>query len=93
MVRLDLLNGADFLFLVFIALFWIVNPNPFPHGIQVQFYIYLIVAMLVTAGAVFLINYLKGERKGWIEMMQDYPRGVPYMLTISFAFVMSYLWG
>lgn len=92
-MRLGLLNGADFLFLVFISLFWIVNPNPWPHGIQAQFYVYLIVAMLVTAGAVLTVNYLKGERKGLVAMMQDYPRGIPYMLTISLAFVMSWVWG
>jgi hypothetical protein len=93
MVWFDFLNGADFWFLAFIAMFWIVNPNPFPHGIQVQFYVYLIVAMLITAGAVLVVNYFKGDRKGLVAMMQDYPRGIPYMLTISLAFVMSYFWG
>ena len=92
-MKLGLLNGADFLFLLFISLFWIVNPNPWPHGIQFQFYVYLMVAMLVSAGGVLVLNYLRGERKGWIPMMQDYPRGVPYMLTISLAFILSYLLG
>jgi len=92
-LKLGLLNGADFLFLIFIALFWIVNPNPWPHGIQAQFYIYLIVAMLVTAGVVLAINYMKGERKGLVAMMQDYPRGVPYMLPISFGFLLSLVIG
>jgi len=92
-MRLGLLNGADFLFLAFVALFWIVNPHPFPHGIQAQFYIYLIVSMLVTAGMILAINYMKGERKGLVAMMQDYPGGVPYMLTISLAFILSWRLG
>jgi Flp pilus assembly protein protease CpaA len=93
MVQIDLLNGADFIFLSFIALFWIINPHPFPHGIQVQFYVYLLVSMILTSGCILLLNYVRGERKGWVAMMQDYPRGVPYMLTISLAFILSYLWG
>lgn len=94
MVRIDLLNGADFIFLSLIALFWIVNPNPWPHGVQLQFYVYLIVAMLITAAVLPFANYLRGKRSDSLyEMMSNYPRGVPYMLTISFAFVLSYLWG
>lgn len=92
-MKLGLLNGADFMFLIFIALFWIVNPYPLPHGIQAQFYVYLIVAMLVTSGCILGINYVKGERKGLVAMMQDYPRGVPYMLTVSLAFVLSWRLG
>ena len=89
MVWFDLLMGADFWFLAFISLFWIVNPNPFPHGIQAQFYVYLIASMLLTAIAVLVVNYLRGERKGVLAMVQDYPRGVPYILTISLAFVLE----
>jgi Flp pilus assembly protein protease CpaA len=93
MVRIDFLNGADFIFLACIALFWIVNPHPLPHSIQIQFYLYLLISMLVTAAAVLCLNYLRGERKSWIAMMQEYPRGVPYILPVSFAFVLSYLLG
>jgi hypothetical protein len=94
MVKVGLLNGADFLFLLFISLFWIVNPHPLPHGVQIQFYFYLLVAMLITAGILPIANYLRGVKSDSIlELMSTYPRGVPFMLPVSFAFCLSYLVG
>jgi Flp pilus assembly protein protease CpaA len=94
MTKLGLLNGADFMFLLFISLFWIVNPNPWPHGIQVQFYFYLLVAMLLTAAVLPFANYLRGVKSDNIlELMSTYPRGVPFILPISLGFVLSYAVG
>ena len=92
--KTDLLQGADYLFLSFIALFWIVNPhNPWPHGIQIQFYFYLLATMAVTAVLVFIYNVWSDRKGTWIQMLQDYPRGIPFMLPISLAFVLSYFLG
>ena len=93
LVELHLLNGADFIFLACIALFWIVNPNPFPHGIQLQFYFYLLTAMALAGLGAFILNLLADRKGTWIEMVSTIPGGIPFMLPISLAFVMSYLWG
>jgi len=95
MFKLELLQGADYLFLSFISMFWIVNPhNPWPHGVQIQFYIYLMIAMLITAAILPFANYLRGVTSdNLLEMMSTYPRGVPFMLPISAAFLLSYLFG
>jgi Flp pilus assembly protein protease CpaA len=93
MVLIDFLNGADFLFLLFITFFWIINPNPWPHGIQLQFYFYLLTAMAITAIITFSLNCRAKRYGSWIEMINNYPRGVPFMLSISLAFILSYLLG
>ena len=96
--RFGYLEGADFLFLCFISAFWVVNPNPWPHGLmQVIFYIYLIVAMLITAGYIMVYNinrgYLVRSIPDMVRLFSDYPNGFPFMLPISLAFVLSVVLG
>jgi len=86
--------GADFLFLSLISLFWVVTPVGWVHGLmQIQFYIYLIFTSLITAVCLLGINYYKGHRLDVITMMGDYRRGIPYMVPISAAFLMSVAMG
>lgn len=89
-----LIEGADYIFLCCITMFFVVNPFPYAHGLmQIPFYIYLIVSMMVTALGVLAYNYLAGNRWGLVDMMSRYPRGIPFMLPISAAFIVTLLWG
>lgn len=88
------IEGADFMFLFWITMFWVVNPFPVPHGpMQIIFYLYLVVTMIITAGVVLAYNYAKGNRWGLVEMMSCYPGGVPFILPISAAFILSVVMG
>jgi len=94
----DLLQGADFMFLFFISMFWVINPYPVPHGLmQITFYIYLLVVMLLTAPVLLLYNYRKGHRwgglNGVVDMMSVYPGGLPFIIPISIAFILSLVMG
>jgi hypothetical protein len=88
------LEGADFLFLCLISAFWVVNPYPHPHGLmQIIFYIYLAFVSAMTAIVVLGYNILNGNEWELIDMMSHYPRGVPYIIPISVAFLMSVVFG
>ena len=90
----EYLQGADFMFLTFISAFWVINPFPVPHGLmQIMFYIYLLVFTLITAGLVLAYNIWKGNRWGLKDMVSTFPGGVPYVLTISAAFLVSLVIG
>lgn len=86
----DYLQGADFMYLFFISVFWVINPIPVPHGLmQILFYIYLMATLILTASVVLIYNYWKGYRWGLIEMMSTWPGGVPFVIPISIAFLAS----
>jgi len=86
----ELIGGADFIYLCCISLFFVVNPFPYPHGLmQIPFYIYIMIAMAVTALATLAYNYISGNRWTVFEMMSRYPRGIPFMLPISVAFLLT----
>lgn len=93
--RSGYIEGADYLFLCGISLFWVMTPvNGYAHGLmQLLFYPYLIAAMTATALIIFAYNLIKGSRLGIIAMMSYYPGGVPFMLPISAAFIMSVVMG
>ena len=94
MLRFKVIEGADYLYLCIIALFWVVNPYPTNHGImQFVFYAYLMFTLLVTAVVVLLYNVINGHRWGIVDMMSKYPRGVPMLVPIAIAFVLSALFG
>ena len=90
LMETDYIQGADFLFLSFITAFWIINPYPINHGMmQLIFFIDLLTIMILTSLVVLIYNIVKGNRWGLIKMMNTYPRGLPYMIPISVAFLMS----
>jgi len=87
-MRRGMFNGADLLYLWAISAFFIINPFPVPHGIAfVGFYIYLVAAMLLTIPVVMVLNVRAG-RKGF-----QYPGGIPMMLPISAALLMTVAFG
>ena len=92
--RYRVIEGADYLFLCFISMFWIMTPIGGAHGLmQPIFYIYLMFTLFMTAIAVMGYNVIHGNRFGIVEMMSKYPRGVPMMVPISVAFVLSVVMG
>ena len=94
MLKFKVIEGADYLYLCIIALFWVVNPYPTNHGImQFVFYTYLMFTLFVTAAVVLLYNVIKGHRWGIVDMMSKFPCGVPMFVPIAIAFVLSALFG
>jgi Flp pilus assembly protein protease CpaA len=88
------LQGADFMYLFWITMFWVVNPFPVPHGLmQIIFYLYLMIVMILTAPVILVYNYLKGHRWGLVDMMSSFQGGIPFIIPISVAFVLSVMFG
>jgi hypothetical protein len=88
------IHGADFIFLSIISLFFVVNPYPLPHGImQISFYFYLIAVLLFTAVVVLIGNYRGGYRSNLWVMMSRWDRGLPFMIPISIAFIITVMFG
>ena len=91
------IQGADFYFLALIMSFFVVNPYPLPHGIMIlPFMVFLFAMSVVTAIAIFSWNYvrMKGDTSmGLIGMASHFPNGVPYMVTISAAFIITVMFG
>jgi hypothetical protein len=82
------LNGDDLLYLWAISAFFITNPFPVPHGIAfLPFYIYLVAVMLLAIPVVAFLN-LRAGRPGLA-----YPGGIPMMLPISAALIMTVVFG
>lgn len=93
-MRLRCLEGADFLFLSLISLFWVVTPVGWVHGLmQIQFYIFFAFASAITAIYILMYNIMNGNDWDILKMMSEYPCGFPYMITISIAFLMSVVLG
>ena len=89
-VKKGLLQQADGIFLTIISIFYIINPWPVPHGsVQLAFLVNLITMMFMTAIIVVGYNVLKGNRYDLVKMASEYPGGVPFMLPISAAFVLT----
>ena len=94
LMRRDYIQGADMLFLWAVSLFFVTNPYPLPHGIeQFPFYAFLIATMLITAPVLLVLNYYDGERRSVLSMMSHYPGGVPFILPISAALVLTVMFG
>lgn len=92
-----LIGGTDYIFMCLISLFFVVSPLPYPPGhnglMQPMFYCTLILCMMVTCMAVFAYNWIAGNRWTFWKMIQDYPRGIPFILPISAAFLLALAWG
>ena len=83
------MEGADFLWLAAISLFFVINPWPVPHGLmQFPFLIFLVAALLATRMILAGWNLRQGN-----QWNAPYPRGVPMMLPISAALVMTVVMG
>ena len=94
MHRLDFIQGSDFIFLAAISLFFVVAPFPVPHwGAQILFYLYLIAAMIFTAPVLFYLNYRRGFRGSFRAMVSEWPGGIPLILPISAALLMTVVLG
>jgi len=94
MHRLDIIQGADTVFLWAISLFFVAAPFPFPHGnAQVIFYLYLVAMMILTAPVLLFLNLRRGFRGSLPAMMSEWPRGVPLLLPISAALVIAVVVG
>ena len=88
------IEGADMLWLWAISLFFVINPWPVPHGpMQFPFYVFLMGAMVVTAGVLLVLNYRKGYRDSLYQMMSRWDRGVPLVVPISAAFLLAVVLG
>lgn len=88
------IEGADFLYLSLISLFWVVNPVGWTHGLmQIQFYVYLLFVSMITATIILIYNYLSDNRWDVVMMMSEYKNGIPYMVPISAAFLLSVIMG
>jgi hypothetical protein len=89
-----LIHGADVYWLWAVSLFFVVNPFPVPHGIeQFPFYVFLITTMMLTAGILLWANYRAGRRGTVVQMLSNYPGGVPLVLPISAAFLLTVVFG
>jgi multisubunit Na+/H+ antiporter MnhC subunit len=94
MHRKDLIQGADLMLLLTIALFFQLNPFPVPHGPeQPVFFVYLVGMMILTAPVLFFLNLAKGRIGSLKEMMTEWPRGIPMVLPISAALVLTVVMG
>jgi len=94
MHQFDYLQGADTLWLWAISLFFVLNPVPILHGPeQFIFYLYLMAMMILTAPVLFFLNALQGIRGNLYIMMSNWPRGVPLVLPISAAFLLTVVLG
>lgn len=85
------IGGADAKFLSVIALIIPISPfsyNPF----QITFYICLLIVLGMVPFIVYLRNHIKcHEQITMKEKWSYWPRGIPYMIPISFAFVLAVL--
>lgn len=85
------IGGADAKFLSVIALIAPISPfsyNPF----QITFYICLLIALGMVPFTIYIRNHILGnEQLTMKEKWSYWPRGIPYMIPISFAFVMAVL--
>lgn len=60
---------------------------------QPVFYIYFAFTSVIAAVYVLGYNMIKGNWADLITMASKYPNGVPYMIPISAAFIMSVVFG
>jgi hypothetical protein len=85
-----LIQQADGIFLSIISLFYIINPWPLPHGsVQLAFMVNLVTMMICTAVIVLGVNIWRGNRFDMVKMLSYYPEGIPFMLPISLAFILT----
>ena len=88
-MRLRVIEGADFLFLSFISLFFIENMIPYDHGIMAfPFMIFLICTLSITA--IWLATYNIFKRN---ELCVKCDGGLPMMLPICAAVVLAVMYG
>lgn len=83
------IGGADFWFASFIMLFVQFNPFKFPRiFFALDFFWTLLLVTLFIPILIYAYNLFEYDPpKTFIGKLTHYPRGVPFMLPISFAFV------
>lgn len=77
--HLHLFEGADFMLLMFMSLFYVVNPISGHYFTQFHLMIYLLVAWIITNFCVFMFN--------------RHIRNFPMIPVIAAAFIMAVVFG
>jgi hypothetical protein len=87
------IGGADFFFATFIILFVQYNPFHIPRVFfALDFFWTLLLVTIALPIIIYFHNVLEYDPpKSVIGMLTYYPRGIPFMLPISFAFVVTLL--
>jgi hypothetical protein len=87
------IGGADFFFASFIILFVQYNPLHFPRiFFALDFFWTLLLVTITLPIIIYFHNVLEyNPPKTLIGMFTYYPRGIPFMLPISFAFIATLL--
>jgi hypothetical protein len=83
-MKLHYIEGADFMYISLISLFFIYNPLSGHWFMALPFSIFLLAMMIVTFGLVIEYNWLSGK-----GLVLDYPRGIPMMFPISAALILT----
>jgi Flp pilus assembly protein protease CpaA len=86
------IGGADAKFLSTIALITPITPFSY-QPFQISFYMWFTIVLGILPLVIYTYNYLKREQKPIIRMFIEVPRGIPYMIPISTAFVIALIYG
>ena len=87
------IGGADAKFLSVIA--FVVPLSPFSYTpFQITFYICLLIVLGMVPVAIYMRNHILGNEQLTLKEKWTYwPRGIPYMIPISIAFMMAMMAG
>lgn len=83
-MRFGAFEGADFLYLTWISLFFIYNPLSGHWLMVLPFTIFLVACLVITAGWVLMYNIFTGRGYGL-----HFTREIPMMIPISVALVLT----
>jgi hypothetical protein len=86
-MKREWIQGADFMFIMFIVLFLQYNPVSGHWLMALPFFIFLTAALIITAWFILLRNILNNYHTSPLH----YPRGIPLMLPISAALILTIL--
>lgn len=86
------IGGADFWFISAIMIFVQYNPFKFPRVFfPLDFFWTLLLTACYVPVLVFFYNKWKGNDLPVIKMFTTFPNGIPFMIPISFAFIVTLL--
>lgn len=78
------IEGADFMFMMFITLFFMINPYSGRYLMSIPFAIFLVSSFIITGAAVILYNFTHGN-----GLSVKIKHGVPMMFPISAALILT----
>jgi hypothetical protein len=85
-MKFHYIEGADFMFILFIVWFLQYNPISGHWFMALPFFWFLVATLVITAYIIALRNLVNGNGLSF-----DYPRGIPLMLPISAALILTIL--